>query len=254
MPTWTFRHNMMLLSLLLTLVHVGATAAPSCKGPNKNDPECVTAEEPAAPAAAPGTVDSATVDWFNQKLVLRGTGLDTVAAFTLGGSVALTTDNVTPSSLEIPFDADVAGEVTDSGNYALIADGAVALSLYFKSQVIDPGADPNCPCELAWSGAVPGWSVPETECLEVVGGGDNDAADIAGTVLTDPNDPSVYPHFPIGAAFLPGDPVSSVCRLVQVNVDATTSDLVNLRINENQQADCAESLKLNVCATTVSAP
>ena len=88
----------------------------------------------------------------------------------------------------------------------------------------------------------------------MVGAGDNDAADIAGTVLTDPNDPSVYPHFPIGATFLPGDPVSSVCRLVQVNLDATTDDLVNLRINESQQADCAASLKVNVCATTVSAP
>jgi len=232
---------------LCTLVQTGAVAAPACKGANKNDPGCPGAVVEAAPGTS---VSSATVDWYNQKVVVRGTTLDTVVAFTLGGSGTLTTAGVTATAVDLPFDPTVAGEVTEAGNYALSVDGAVALSVYFKSQVVDPGAT-GCPCGTDWATELGGlWGTPTSDCLQITGGGSNDPADISGTVLTDPNDPAVYPHFPIGAAFYPGDPVNSVCRLVQVNGDATVSELVNFRINENQQAECATLLQANVCATT----
>jgi hypothetical protein len=216
------------LALFLAMFSANALAAPACKGPNKNDPGC---DEPAAeePAPTPGTpvVDSATVD-----------------------CAALAATTVSSSEVEIPFDADVAAEVSTQGNYLLNVDGTDVLSIYIKSQIIDTAAT-GCPCEADWAsdlGVLGLWGPLDTQCLEIEGLGTNDAADIAGTVLSVPNDPATYPQFPIGAAFIPGDPISSVCRLVQVEGDATTTDLVNMRINENQQATCATSLKSHICA------
>lgn len=237
---------------LLVAQSVAFAAAPACKGPDKNNPECTgdSGGTTAPAAAATGLVDSAVVDWLNEKVTLRGNGLDTVLEFTLGGSAALTTDVITSNELDLPFDSILAGEVASAGNYALKADGSDVIAIYFKSQVVDASAV-SCPCITGWSaqlGSLGLWGTPTAECLEVLGPGSNDAADIAGTVLTDPNDPSVYPQYPIGAAFNPGDPVNSYCALFQVDGDATTTELVNFRINEAQQEDCAASLKTNVCA------
>jgi hypothetical protein len=241
--------------LVLFTCNQALYAAPACKGPNKNDPGCPGTETaPAAVAAL--EINSVTVDWFNQKLAVRGAGLDTVATFTLGGTT-LAIPSVTDMALDIPFDSTMAGVVTETGNYAFDADGTVALSVYFKSQVVDPAAG-GCPCETVlpdnWINTIPRWGNPDTDCLEIVGSGTNDVADIAGTVLSDPNDPLAYPQYAVGASFQPGDPENSVCQLVQVNADATTSELVNSRINETQQEACAGSLKTNVCATTAPAP
>ena len=126
-----------------------------------------------------------------------------------------------------------------------MVDGAVQLSVYVESQVIDP-ADILCPCETDWSTELGSlWGPPlNTECLEIVGLLTNDPADIAGTVLSDPPDGTSYP---IGASFYPGDPDNSTCRLVQVNGDASVVELVNRRINETQQYDCALLLQANIC-------
>jgi hypothetical protein len=237
---------------VLTLLNGPAYSAPACKGPNKYDSGCPDAADAGteAPAAVPIVVDNATVDWFNQKITIRGTGLSGPLEFILGGSSPLTATPVDDTVVELPFHTTVAGEVDQAGNYVLKVDGTGVLSLFFESQVIDP-LDDICPCTTAWSGALgPLWAPPTktTQCLEISGTSGNDVADIAGTILTNPNDPAVYPHYPIGAAFYPGEPVSSVCRLVEVNNDGSQSDLVNLRINELQQADCAAVLQTNVCA------
>jgi hypothetical protein len=190
------------------------------------------------------------VDWNNRVITVRGSDLDLATDFFLGGSAALAATTVSSSEVEIPFDADVAAEVSTQGNYLLNVDGTDVLSIYIKSQIIDTAAT-GCPCEADWAsdlGVLGLWGPLDTQCLEIEGLGTNDAADIAGTVLSVPNDPATYPQFPIGAAFIPGDPISSVCRLVQVEGDATTTDLVNMRINENQQATCATSLKSHICA------
>jgi hypothetical protein len=233
------------------------TAAPACKGPNKNDPGCDTTsapEEPAAEPAVAGLIDSATVDWSNQRVRVRGSGLSGVAQFTIGGSAVLAEANESDTQLDLLFDAAMAAAVTLEGSYALKADGADVISIYFKSQVVDPAAT-GCPCETDWTEELGGlWGTPQTECVEILGPGSNDVADIAGTVLTDYTDPTVYPQFPVGASFTPGDPVDSSCRLVRIDGDATTTELVNIRVNESQQADCAASLKLHVCASILPGP
>ena len=91
-------------------------------------------------------------------------------------------------------------------------------------------------------------------CYEIEGPGSNDSADISGTVLSVAGDPAVYPQYPIGASFYPGQPNDSYCALVQVNGDATTDELVNFPVNELQQADCATALKANVCGTVTPLP
>lgn len=221
-------------------------AAPACKGPNKNDPGCPGASlEPLPPPLA---VDSITVDWLNEKLVVRGSGFTGSTSFLLGSNVTpLVTANVTDTELDIPFSSVMASEVLSQGNYKLDVDGAMELSVYVESQIIDPGAT-GCPCQPDWSAELGGlWGPENTECLEIVGLLTNDPADIAGTVQTDFTDASAYPHYPIGASFIPGDPDNSVCRLVQVNNDASVDELVNLRINEAQQEECALLLRANIC-------
>ena len=242
---------------LLTL-NGPAYSAPACKGPNKYDAGCPDAatepapEEPAPeePVTAAAAVDNATVDWLNQKIVLRGSGFTGTTQFVLGGSSPLVPTSVSDTVAELDFSTALADEVDRAGNYVLKADGAGVLSLYFKSEVIDPGAT-DCPCDSQWAdqlSAVALWGPPNsTQCLEIGGPETNDLADIAGTIISDPENPSA-PQYPIGAAFVPGDPVSSVCRLVLIDSDGSQSDLVNLRINEGQQTACATTLQTHVCA------
>jgi len=236
------------LSILFFVLAVQSSlmAAPACKGPNKNDPGCPgAAVEPPPP---PVVVDSITVDWMNETLVVRGSGFTGSTSFLLASSeTPLVTANVTDTKLDIPFSSVIATEVPSQGNYKLDIDGSIQLSVYVESQIIDPSAT-GCPCESAWSAELGGlWGPQNSECLEIVGLLTNDPADIAGTVLTDFEDATTYPHYPIGASFIPGDPDNSVCRLVQVNGDASIDELVNLRINETQQEDCALLLKANIC-------
>ena len=153
----------------------------------------------------------------------------------------------------ILFDSQLAGEVLGQGSYVLTADGTPQLTVFIESQIVDPAAV-GCPCEVPWQNDLASWGAPATDCLEIEGPASNDPADISGTVLSNPGDPTVYPHFPIGASFYPGLPNDSVCRLVQVEADATALDLVNLRINETQQVDCRSLLDTNVCATITPVP
>jgi hypothetical protein len=235
--------------LLMGAFQASVLAAPACKGQKKNDPGC---DQEAA--AAPVVVDSVTVDWLNEKLVVRGSGLAGATNFVLGNSVSLGVASVTDTELDIPFNLDMADEVLSQGNYNLKVDGAVQLSVFIESQIIDPG-DTGCPCQADWTlePAVK-WGIPSADCLEIEGPFSNDIADISGTIFSDYPVGAAYPQHPIGASFYPGEPDSSVCRLVEVNSDATTTDLVNKRINENQQATCATELKANVCATVTLFP
>ncbi len=248
-----------LLFLLITLLCSAAvTAQPACKGPNKNDPGCPGAEdppveeppveEPPVEALPEDAVKNASVDWLNEAVVIRGTGLSAASEFRIGGSAPLTPSSASDTEVVIDFDASLEAEVNQAGNYVLFADGAAVLNLYFESSVVD-ASDGTCPCEPDWL-ATPGtrWGASDTTCIDIPGPGDKDFADIAGTVLDASLDTSVYPQYAIGAAFLPGEPSDSLCRLVQINGDGSQVELVNFRINESQQADCAIELRTNVCA------
>jgi hypothetical protein len=246
------KNNLMLKGFLVLLflfaVQASVQAAPACKGPNKNDPGCneVIPAEP-DPVVVVAVVDSVSVDWLNEKLTVRGSGFAGSTNFLLGSSVTpLATSLISDTEVDIDFSAVIAAEVKSQGNYNLVVDDAVQLSVYVESQVIDPAAD-GCPCEtdLAWSTALGSlWGPQNTECLEFVGVLSNDPADIAGTVLSDPPDGT---SFPIGASFYPGEPENSTCRLVQVNGDASLIELVNRRINETQQVECALLLQNYIC-------
>ena len=239
-------------ALLLAFVSLNVSAQPACKGPNKNDPGCG-----AEVVVAPAVVESVTVDWAGEKLVVRGSDLTNSTQVLIGGNpTPLPVANVDVSGvqLDVPFNADMAAEVSAAGSYNLTVDGTVQLSVYIESEVIDPLAT-GCPCAADWGAALGSlYTDKVTECIEIEGPLANDAADISGTILTDASDSAVYPHYPIGASFYPGEPDSSFCRLAQVNGDATVSDLVNLRINETQQQDCAAELALQVCSSIITLP
>ncbi|MDT8319395.1 MAG: hypothetical protein RQ826_02585 [Xanthomonadales bacterium] len=224
-------------------------AAPACKGPNKNDPGCV------AQVASPAVVDSVTVDWLNQVVTVRGSNFAGTTAFMIGAiATPLAVAYQTDTRVDLPFNADISGEVLSEGSYNLVVDGAVVLSVYFEDQVIDPAAT-GCPCETDWATALVGlWGSPQTDCYEIEGPLANDISDISGTVLSLPGDPDAHPQYPIGASFYPGQPGDSYCALVQVDGDATTTELANERINELQQEDCASALKAQVCANVYPLP
>ena len=235
------------LAVLLAVNQASAAPGP-CQGPNKNNPGCPGTEP--APAST-AVISSVTVDWVNQQIIVRGSGfVPGSTSFTLGSSaVAMVAAGGSDTETYLPFDADMAAQVLTEGNYALAVDGVIQLSAYIEAQVVDPAAT-GCPCEADWIielGAL--WGKQDAECLEIEGPLSNDAADIAATILTDPLDPGVAPVYPIGAAFNPAEPTSSVCRLARVNADASTDTLVDLRINEIQQADCAALLTAQVCTT-----
>lgn len=235
-----------LLLVFAAFNQVSAAPGP-CQGPNKNDPGCPGAQEP---PASPVVVDSVTVDWFNQQIIVRGSGfVPGSTSFTVGSSaVAIVPAAGSDTETYLPFDADMAAQVLSQGNYALAVDGVIQLSAYIESQVVDPAAV-GCPCDADWiSGLGVLWGKQDAECLEMEGPLSNDVADIAATIVSDPLDPGLAPVYPIGAAFNPSEPVSSVCQLERVNGDGSTDTLVKLRINENQQADCAALLKTQVCA------
>ena len=248
------------VGVILALTHSWALGAPSCKGQNKNEPGCPGAIEPTptptpTPTPAPilpgaPVVHSTTVDWANEKIILRGSGLDAVTTFTLGGSALVDIGAVSPTEVELRFDDIMAGEVTGAGSYSLKADGVDVISIYAIASVVSRTAA-GCPCEPDWSaglGALWGADPNQTACYTVTGPG---VADLAGTVLTDPSDPTLYPQYPIGASYYATDPVSSSCRLVQINdSDPFQQEVVNIRINADQQIACAEAMQTSVCATT----
>lgn len=242
--------------LLFVFTTSSLMAAPPCKGPNKNDPGCPGTEDPPPPPEsllAANMVDSVTVDWLNLVLVVRGTGIDAATDWFLGGSPSLS--NVTvidANTVEIGFDADLAAEVQGAGSYLLTADGNVQLSIYSEYKIIDPAAT-GCPCQGTWAGQIPDWGIPaDTECVEIVGSGGNDPADISGTYV--PADPLLDPQYAFGASFYPGEPENSVCRLVQINPNLSTADLVNLQINENQQVACRTALVGTACSSIITLP
>lgn len=236
-----------LVPVLLLLTSLPLLAAPPCKGPNKYDPGCPDAEEP-APAEPDAVVESVTVDWFNQVIVVRGSGLSGVTEFLLGGNpTALATANESDTRVDLVFDANLSSEADTRGSYNLTVDGAVALSIYIEYPIIASSAS-ECPCEADWDNELGSlWGTHVTPCPEIEGTGSNDIADIGAEILSDPLDATVYPHYFAGASFYPGVPADSYCTLVQLNGDATTAELVRSQINENQQSDCADALKDNVC-------
>jgi len=244
-----------LAMLLMELSLIGALYAKGpapCSGSHKNDPGCNVSSLTAAIS-----VNSATVDWLNETIIVRGENFSASTTITIAGLPA-TIGSQTANQIEIPFDAAIGG--IPKGNHNLIADdgpssSTSSISLFVKADIIDQALG-GCPCESGWSTELGSlWGQKLTDCFEITGGAGN-PEDIAGTVLTDSTDPTVYPHYPIGAAFT-AEPNESVCQLTRVSspLDPTAvTDLVKTRINRLQQGTCRTSLANNVCNTITTAP
>jgi len=236
----------------LGMLHAHGDHSVPCSGPHKNDPVCL------ASAVSPAvSVNSATVDWLNEKIVVRGENFSASTLIMIAGQPA-TISSQTTNQIEIPFDAAIAG--TPKGNHNLVADDAPStstssISLFVKADIIDKDIA-GCPCEADWISELGVlWGQNLTDCYEITGGAGN-PEDIAGTILTDSTDPSVYPHFPIGAAFT-AEPDESVCQLTQIStpLDQTAvTDLVKNRINRQQQGSCRTALANYVCNTITPLP
>lgn len=232
-------------------LHAHGNHAVPCSGPHKNDPGCLV-----PPPSPPISVNSATIDWLNEKIIVGGENFTGSTTITIAGQTAIISSQ-TANQIEIPFDGDIAG--TLKGNHNLIADdgpssSTSSLSLFVKAEIIDKDTA-GCPCEAGWMaelGAGVLWApiTKTTACFEIAGGA-TDPVDIAGTVLTNSSDPTVYPHYPIGAAFT-AEPNESVCQLTRIDspFDPTAvTDVVKIRINRLQQGACRTALDTNVCDT-----
>lgn len=199
-----------------------------------------------APAGWAQVIYSAHVDLENAKITVTGGSLDTVGVFTLGG-VTVSTANVTASTLDIPFNADVANAVQWPGSYRLVADGSVFISVYFGAAVEDPGAPPppppppagpDCPCIAGWDAS----GIPQdglTLCWYDYSGpqqwiaGQRDQWFISAA------------FDPYNIYFDPVDPGNSVsyCALND-GTDWTVAEPV---VNQDQFDDCNHWLWLRVC-------
>jgi hypothetical protein len=236
----------------LGTLHAHGDHSVPCSGPHKNDPVCLAAPLPAAIA-----VNSVTVDWLNEKIIVRGENFSGSTAVTIAGLPA-TIGSQTADQIEIPFDAAIGG--VPKGNHNLVADDAPSsssssISLFVKADIIDQALG-GCPCGSQWADELTEfWGQKLTDCFEITGGAGN-PEDIAGTVLSDPDDASIYPHYPIGAAFT-AEPRESVCQLTRVSAQSeptAVTNLVKTRINRLQQGACRTLLVDNVCKTIMTVP
>jgi hypothetical protein len=99
-------------------------------------------------------IHSVQVDRNLEKLVVKGIDLDLVSSITLGGVSVVASAPVAPNLMEIPFSEPIYSAVQWPGNYNLIVDGSVRLSVYIDAPITPPPGPPtggpDCAC-------VPGW-------------------------------------------------------------------------------------------------
>ncbi len=192
------------------------------------------------------TIDSVQVDRVTQKLIVKGSGFDIATSFTLGG-VAVSTDNVSATELDIPFSLEVALAIMWRGSYKMIADGTIEFSVYIKAPIDDPAPPPppppppggtNCPCIAGWDAS----GIPKdnfTLCFYQVDGtqestsGQRDSFFIS--TAFDPN--NIF--------FDPVDPGNSIsyCALHD-GVSWTVAEPV---VNQDEFDDCDHWLWINIC-------
>lgn len=226
--------------------HKGDHSIP-CSGPHKNDSGCNVA----VPAEI--SINSARIDWLNENIIVKGDNFSEDTTVTVAG-IAATVENWTENQLVVAMDSVIAG--TPKGNHNIIVDdipssSSDSISLFAKALIIDKTLT-GCPCESSWStelGVLWNPASKTVDCAEISGGASS-SEDIAGTVLSDPSAPSIYPHYPIGAAFT-AEPSESVCQLTQVDNTSPLpiTDVIKERINRQQQGECRSVLASNICST-----
>jgi hypothetical protein len=191
-------------------------------------------------------IDSVQIDRVAQKLIVNGSSFDVATVFTLGG-VAVSTDNVFATTLDIPFSLEVASAVMWRGSYKMVADSTIEFSVYIGEPIEDPApppppppppGGPDCPCIDGWvASGIPRDNL--TLCFWDYGGpqqwiSGQRGSDFISTAF-DPN--NIF--------FDPLDPGNSIsyCALHDGN-DWTVAEPV---VNQDQFDDCDHWLWINIC-------
>ncbi len=192
------------------------------------------------------TIDSVQVDRVAQKLIVKGSGFDVATSFTLGG-VAVSTDFVSATELDIPFSLEVALAIMWRGSYKMIADGTIEFSVYIKAPIDDPTPPPppppppggtTCPCTDAWEAS----GIPKDNFTLCYYGIDGTQEFIYGerseyfiSAAFDPN--NIF--------FDPVDPGNSIsyCALHD-GVSWTVAEPV---VNQDEYNDCENWMWIRVC-------
>ena len=239
--------------LLIQFLFINGAYSASCKGRHANDPGCITSS---ATSASPIVINSVSIDWLNEIIIVYGSNFSGSTTVNIAGALA-TISNQTSTQLEIAFPS------LSKGNHNLVvsdssSSSSDSISFFAKGEMVDPSLI-GCPCEptsgTGWSstlGPLGLWNkgttttnTTGTVCYELVPGGSGNPVDIAATILSNPDDPTAYPLYPIGAAFTE-DPNESVCQLTEVDESGVTN-LVQERINRQQQTACRNILADNIC-------
>jgi len=191
---------------------------------------------------------SASVDRDGERIIVRGAAFDGGTVFTLGG-VTVSTANVTPTTLDLPFGIDIYTAIQWRGSYALVADGTERLSVYIDASILapppppppppPPSGGPDCPCTAGWdaTGVDNQWDI--VWCTDGTDGTQNYTTGSGSPwffgLAWDPNNPY----------FDPVDPGNSVSFCVAHDgVDYTVAEPIT---NEDQYWDCYGHLWINIC-------
>ena len=237
--------------LFIQFLFINGAYSASCKGRHANDPGCIT---PSATTTSPVVINSVSIDWLNETIIIYGANFSGSTTVNIAGAPA-TISNQTSTQLDIAFPS------LPKGNHNLVVTDSSAtdsISFFTKGAMVDPTLI-GCPCEPTsgtgwsstlsplglWNKGTTTTNTTGTVCYEVVSGGSGTPADIAATILSNPDDPTAYPVYPIGAAFTE-DPNESVCQLTKVD-EAGAVNLLQERINRQQQTACRDILAANIC-------
>jgi hypothetical protein len=247
--------------LFIQFLFINGAFSASCKGPHANDPGCIT---PSA-TTSPISINSVSVDWLNERILVVASNASLNASditATVAGVTAAVSEIIDQSStqqLVLLFPSTT----LPKGNHNLVvsdssSSSSDSISLFAKGEMVDPALI-GCPCEPTsgtgwsstlsplglWNKGTTTTNTTGTVCYELVPGGSGNPVDVAATILGNPDDPTAYPVYPIGAAFTE-DPNESVCQLTEVDKSGVTN-LVKIRINRQQQAACRNILATNIC-------
>jgi hypothetical protein len=188
------------------------------------------------------------VDRAGERIIVRGAAFDGGTALTLGG-VTVPTANVTPTTLDLPFDVDIYAAIQWRGSYALVADGTERMSVYIDAPILapppppppppPPSGGPDCPCIAGWdaTGVSNQWDI--VWCTDGTDGTQNYTTGAGSPWFFglgwDPNNPY----------FDPVDPGNSISFCVAH--DGAVYTVAEPVTNEDQYWDCYEHLWVNIC-------
>ena len=195
-----FKGLVILLMTLSPLTTIVNAAPPAGKGNNKDSSETTSA------SALTGGISTFIVDRELEKIDITGTGLDAVLSGTLGSqAVSFNLLTQTATTLEIPFDANIASAVTSTGNYEFSLDGNFISLVYLDGPIIAPST--SCPCQSEWDSKL---TIFQGSCTEITDG--------TQVSLSSHIDTGSALYF-VSTAFDPGpeNSTNSFCAIVEVD-------------------------------------